>query len=56
MGMSDKPNDEQKLRALDHYLFEENGFHGGREEYYHEANNHMDRVIDDREGMPITLA
>jgi serine protease Do len=49
-------DEEQKLKALDHYLFEENGFHGGQEEYYHEANNHLDRVIDDREGMPITLA
>ena len=52
----DKPTEEQKLRALDHYLFQENGFHGGSDEYYHEANNHMDRVIDDREGMPITLS
>jgi serine protease Do len=47
---------EQRLAALDRYLFEENGFHGSREEYYHQANNHLDRVIDDREGMPITLS
>ncbi len=49
-------DEEQKLSALNRYLFEENGFHGSREEYYHQANNHMDRVIDDREGMPITLS
>jgi regulator of sirC expression with transglutaminase-like and TPR domain len=49
-------DEEHRLTALDRYLFEENGFHGSREEYYHQANNHLDRVIDDREGMPITLS
>ncbi len=42
--------------ALHKYLFEENGFHGGRAEYYHRANSHLNRVIDDREGLPITLS
>ncbi len=42
--------------ALHKYLFEENGFHGGRAEYYHVANSHLNRVIDDREGLPITLS
>ncbi len=42
--------------ALHQYLFEENGFHGGRVEYYHPDNSHLDRVIDDREGLPITLS
>ncbi len=46
----------KQLKALDHYLFRENGYHGGRQEYYHRANSHLSRVIDDREGMPITLA
>lgn len=46
----------EKRQALDRYLFEENGFHGGRTEYYHPANSHLDRVIDDREGLPITLS
>lgn len=45
-----------KREALHRYLFEENGFHGGRAEYYHPANSHLDRVIDDREGLPITLS
>ena len=50
-------DDERKKRQiLDEYLFQENGFHGGRAEYYHPANSFMDRVIDDREGLPITLA
>lgn len=45
-----------RRNALNQYLFEENGFHGGRAEYYHPANSHLDRVIDDREGLPITLS
>ncbi|MDA8697505.1 trypsin-like peptidase domain-containing protein [Rhodopirellula sp.] len=47
---------EEKRRLLNQYLFDENGFHGGRAEYYHPANSHLDRVIDDREGLPITLS
>ena len=48
-------DEQQNIAALNRYLFEENGFHGGQNEYYHLANNQLDRVIDDREGMPITL-
>ncbi len=46
----------QRLAALDKYLFEQNGFHGSRYEYYHAANSHLHRVIDDRVGLPITLS
>jgi regulator of sirC expression with transglutaminase-like and TPR domain len=46
----------EKLAALNKYLFSENGFHGSRNEYYHRANSYLDRVIDDREGLPITLS
>ena len=45
-----------RREALHHYLFEENGFHGSRSEYYHPANSHLNRVIDDREGLPITMS
>jgi serine protease Do len=44
-----------RIAALDRYLFQENGYHGSRSEYYHPANSHLDRVIDEREGLPITL-
>jgi regulator of sirC expression with transglutaminase-like and TPR domain len=46
----------QKLAALSEYLFKDNGFHGSRTDYYHRANSLLSRVIDDREGLPITLA
>jgi serine protease Do len=51
-----KPTDNDRLTSLNRFLFEENGYRGGIDEYYHPANNHLDRVIDDREGMPITLS
>lgn len=44
-----------KIEALNKYLFVDNGYRGSSEEYYHLANSLIDRVIDDREGMPITL-
>jgi serine protease Do len=48
--------DGQRIEALNKYLFEENGFHGSRTDYYHRANSYLNRVIDDREGLPITLS
>jgi len=45
-----------KLAALRNYLFAENGFHGSRSDYYNRANSYLDRVLDDREGLPITLS
>lgn len=47
---------EDRMQALNRYLFEENGFHGSRHDYYHPANSYLNRVIDDREGIPITLS
>lgn len=49
-------DDKAKLTQLHQYLFEENGFHGSRVDYYHRANSYLNRVIDDREGIPITLS
>lgn len=51
-----KADDQTKLATLNKYLFEENGFHGSRGDYYHRANSYLDRVIDEREGLPITLS
>lgn len=46
----------QRLKALGEYLFQQNGFHGSRTDYYHRANSYLNRVIDDHEGLPITLS
>jgi S1-C subfamily serine protease/regulator of sirC expression with transglutaminase-like and TPR domain len=51
-----KADDGARLAALDKYLFQENGFHGSRTEYYHRSNSYLNEVIDDREGLPITLS
>ena len=48
--------DEQRLQRLNQFLYEDNGFHGSRTDYYHPANSYLNRVIDDREGIPITLS
>ena len=46
----------QRLAALGKYMFEENGYHGSRGDYYNRANSYLNEVIDDREGIPITLS
>lgn len=46
----------EKAEALRDFLFKENGFHGSRTEYYHHSNSYLNHVIDDREGLPITLS
>lgn len=47
---------EQKLERLIAYLFRENGYHGSRSDYYNRANSYINEVIDDREGIPLTLS
>ena len=45
------------VARLSKYLFEENGFHGTRDEDISDvSNSHLDEVLDDREGIPITLS
>lgn len=38
------------------YLFKENGYHGSFTDYENAANSYLNKVIDDREGLPITLS
>ena len=44
-----------KLKALNAFFFETRGFHGSRGDYYHRSNSYLNEVLDDREGLPITL-
>lgn len=48
-------SEDERLKLLQNYLFNENGFHGSRTDYYHRANSYLHRVLDDREGLPLTL-
>jgi regulator of sirC expression with transglutaminase-like and TPR domain len=49
-------SEQDRLDALQRYLFEEQGFHGSRTNYYSASNSYLNEVIDDREGLPITLS
>jgi regulator of sirC expression with transglutaminase-like and TPR domain len=46
----------QTLDALLEHLFGDLGFQGDRVEYYDPANSYLDRVLDRRRGLPITLS
>lgn len=50
------PSQREKLDGLRKFLFEESGYHGSRSDYYNRANSFMNRVMEDREGIPITLS
>ncbi|WP_299467612.1 tetratricopeptide repeat protein [uncultured Gimesia sp.] len=51
-----KATPQAKLDALNQYLFRETGFHGSRTNYYSRSNSYINETIEDREGLPITLA
>jgi regulator of sirC expression with transglutaminase-like and TPR domain/S1-C subfamily serine protease len=56
LGLPKGADEKARLAALNRYLFTEKGFHGSRGDYYHRSNSYLPEVIDDREGLPITLA
>jgi S1-C subfamily serine protease/regulator of sirC expression with transglutaminase-like and TPR domain len=49
-------DEKAKLAVLNKELFAERGFHGSRADYYNRANSYLNDVLDDREGLPITLS
>lgn len=51
-----KADDKQKLDALNKFFFDQRGFHGSRGDYYNRSNSYLNEVMDDREGLPITLS
>jgi serine protease Do len=55
-ALPEDATDEARLTALNKYLFEQAGFHGSRTEYDNKSNSYLNEVIDDREGLPITLS
>jgi serine protease Do len=52
---ADRSSPDKTLAALHRWMFQENGFHGSYEDMNHKANSYLNEVIDDREGLPITL-
>lgn len=58
-AQADLPKDASeatKFAALNKYLFEEQGFHGSRTDYDNRSNSYLNEVLDDREGLPISLS
>lgn len=51
-----KQGGEAAVLRLNQFLFEENGFHGSRNDYRSLSNSYVNEVIEDREGLPITLS
>jgi len=47
---------QQRLRALNNYFFTELGFSGNRNDYYDPDNSYLNRVLERRRGIPISLA
>ncbi len=52
----EKQSKKDRVDSLRDFMFKESGFHGSRGEYYHHANSYLNHVLDDREGIPITLS
>ena len=55
LRLADDAFAEQKLAALNYYLFEELGYRGNVENYYDPRNAYLHEVLARRTGMPITL-
>jgi regulator of sirC expression with transglutaminase-like and TPR domain len=51
-----KKGTSSAVKRLNRYLFEESGFHGSRHDYANKSNSYMNALLDDREGLPITLS
>jgi regulator of sirC expression with transglutaminase-like and TPR domain len=47
---------EQRVAALNHHLFVEQGFRGNADAYYDPRNSYLNEVLERRLGIPITLS
>ena len=51
----DEKDIHQLLDALNHVMFQEEGFRGNTSNYYNPNNSYIDKVLETRQGIPITL-
>lgn len=51
-----EPDENKQMHLLLNYVFDELGFSGATANYYDPENAYLDRVIDRRRGLPISLA
>ena len=51
-----KMNSVDTITRINHILFDKEKYHGNRENYYDPDNSFLNRVLDRRTGIPITLS
>ncbi|MGH7232500.1 MAG: SirB1 family protein [Nitrospiraceae bacterium] len=54
--MGRRVSGEEAIKTLNRYLFIEHGFRGNTKNYYEADNSYLNRVIDRRTGIPISLS
>ena len=55
-GLSNSMSIQEKIHALNHFLFTEEAFKGNAKDYYDPDNSFLNRVLDRRSGIPISLS
>lgn len=54
--MGPRVSGEEAVKTINRYLFNEQGFRGNTKNYYEPDNSYLNRVIDRRTGIPISLS
>jgi regulator of sirC expression with transglutaminase-like and TPR domain len=54
--MGRRVSGEEAVKTLNRYLFTEQGFRGNTKNYYEADNSYLNRVLDRKTGIPISLA
>lgn len=54
--MGRRVSGEEAVKTLSRYLFTEQGFRGNSKNYYEAENSYLNRVLDRRTGIPISLS
>ncbi|TDI80193.1 MAG: hypothetical protein E2O79_09375 [Caldithrix sp.] len=48
--------ERDKVEVINHFLFDEKGFHGNEKSYYEPENSYINKVLDRQTGIPISLS
>ncbi len=54
--LNDVLDEKTVLSTLNRVLFEEEGFHGNKDDYYDPRNSYLNEVLERKTGIPITLS
>ena len=54
--VSPSADGEEFIHTMNDYMFEELGFQGNQDDYYHPANSCLNEVLTKRVGIPISLS